>query len=99
MSPEASEDSSGTSGHPLPTVETLAPETVVAREPAADYAANLTPTEEARAATLPSASVGAPVEAQKINAFFGIGAVVLLVTTVVVVVLLAIFVLNMLTVR
>ena len=84
---------------PVPAAETLAPEPVVAREPAADYAANLTPTDEERAASVPSASVGAPVEAQKINVLFGIGAVVLLVVTVVVVVLLAIFVLNMLALR
>ena len=79
--------------------ETIAPGPVVAREPAADYAANLTPADGARAVSVPSASVGAPVEAQKINVFFGIGAVVLLVVTVVVVALLAVFVLNMLTLR
>jgi len=48
---------------------------------------------------LPAASVGEPLDAQKINVFFGIGAVVLLVATVAVVVLLAIFVLNLINPR
>ena len=48
---------------------------------------------------LPSASVVEPVDAQKINLFFGIGALVLLVATLAVVVLLAIFVLNLIASR
>jgi hypothetical protein len=78
-----------------PPFDPLAPVQMVAHEPAADHAVSLQPAAAAPPLKLPAASVGEPVDAQKINVFFGIGAVVLLVATVAVVVLLAIFVLNL----
>jgi hypothetical protein len=101
-----------TEGHePVPTVEPAAevPEPAppvaiaVAHDPAADYAADyaaqLHPGEGAAAVAGHPVSVGPPIETQRLNTFFAVGAVILLIVTVVVVILLAIFVLNLLSTR
>jgi hypothetical protein len=82
---------------PAATQVVLAPEP--ARDPTADYADGLRPGAGVPFVEGPAASVVAPVEAQRINTFFGVGAVLLLVLTIVVVILLAIFVISLLRVN
>jgi hypothetical protein len=87
---------------PLVGAEALSPTgpaeaaTPAVRDPAADYAEGLKAGAGSQLVAGPPMSVDAPLPAQRMNTFFGVGAVILLILTVIVVILLAIFVINLL---